>query len=93
MGKPIDPSEIASLSADEKKFICAQILMERSEDNPKLDSLYNALPSDLRARALIELVIGTALQDNELTAILNHLMTDSGPANTSEPPRDEEPPS
>jgi hypothetical protein len=91
MGKPIDPSEIATLSADEKKFICAQILMERSGDKPKLDSLYNALPSGLRARALIELVIGTALQDNELTAILKHLMTDSGPEDKSELQCDEEP--
>src|ERR1700752_4743676 len=61
LGKPVDRRESASLSADEKKFICSEILMERSDDAPKLDSLYNALPSDLRARALIELVIGTAL--------------------------------
>ena len=77
LGKPVDRSEIASLSADEKKFICSEILMERSDDAPKLDSLYNALPSDLRARALIELVIGTALLDDELTAVLDHLMTES----------------
>jgi hypothetical protein len=77
IGKPVDRSEIASLSADEKKFICSQILRERSDDKPKLDSLYYALPADLRARALIELVIGTALMDDELAAILNHLITDS----------------
>jgi hypothetical protein len=77
IGKPIDPSEIGSLSADEKKFICAEILMERSENKPKLDSLYYALPADLRARALIELVIGTALLNDELAAVLNHLMTES----------------
>jgi hypothetical protein len=77
IGKPVDRSEIASLSADEKKFICSQILRERSDDAPKLDSLYYALPADLRARALIELVIGTALMDDELAAILNHLMTES----------------
>jgi hypothetical protein len=79
MGKPVDRSEIASLSADEKKFICSQILMERSDDKAKLDALYNALPSDLRARALIELVIGTALQDDELTAVLDNLMSDDTP--------------
>jgi hypothetical protein len=79
IGKPVDPTEITDLSADEKKFICGQILMERSEDKPKLDSLYYALPADLRARALIELVIGTALVDEELTAILNHLVTDLSP--------------
>ena len=79
MGKPIDRSEIAGLSADEKKFVCSQILMERSDDNAKLDALYNALPSDLRARALIELVIGTALQDDELTAVLDNLMSDDIP--------------
>ena len=53
--------------------------MERSDDNAKLDALYNALPSDLRARAPIELVIGTALQDDELTAVLDNLMSDDTP--------------
>ena len=74
---PLYRDEIADMSADEKKFACADILMARSEDKAKLDSLYYALPADLRARALIELVIGTALLDDELTAVLNHLMTES----------------
>jgi hypothetical protein len=58
---PLYRDEIADMSADEKKFACADILMARSEDKRKLDSLYYALPADLQARALIELVIGTAL--------------------------------
>jgi hypothetical protein len=78
-GKLVRPDEIASLSADEKKFICSQILMDRSDDAPKLDSVCHALPSDLVARALIELVLSNALTDDELSATLYLLMTDPTP--------------
>jgi tetratricopeptide (TPR) repeat protein len=69
MGKPIDPSELDSLSTDEKKVICVDTLMKRSADKAWLESLFRYLGEELQARALIELILSEALDDDEVTAL------------------------
>jgi tetratricopeptide (TPR) repeat protein len=77
MRKPIDPSELADMSTEEKMLMCVEILVEKSGDDRELESVFHELPGDFRARALIELVMAKALKDEELTALLKRLMFDT----------------
>jgi hypothetical protein len=76
---PSDPAVIPSMCEDEKRYYCALILMKISGKSDKIGSLFQALPEELRARALIELVLSEALDDHEVGAILYGLMTDMSP--------------
>ena len=80
-GPALQRTMIRSLHSKKSARCChAEILMARSEDKHKIDSLYYTLPADLRERVLIELVIGTDLLDSEPAATFNHLMTEFSPS-------------
>jgi hypothetical protein len=76
---PGDPALIDSMCEDQMKHFCALFLMYIRAQSDKLNSLFQALPEQLRASALIELVLSQALKECEVRAILYGLMTNLNP--------------